>query len=185
MIFGTINDVPVMCMQGRFHYLEGYSMAKCCMSIRVMKVIGVTHLIVTNAAGSLNDAYNVGDIMILRDHINFLGLSGVSPLRGPNENRFGPRFLSTSKSYDKTMISHALDIASELKIRNSVHEGVYVCVGGPTYESIAEVRMLTAFGGDSVGMSTVHEVCLIDRKSLNKLLEIFYTNKSMILGYHS
>lgn len=159
MIFGKIDSVPVMCMQGRFHYFEGYSLAKCCMPIRVMKIIGITHLIITNAAGALNENYNVGDIVVLKDHINFLGLSGFSPLRGPNETRFGPRFLPTNNSYDCTLKAHALDIADEMNIKSAVHEGVYVCVGGPTYESIAEVRMLKAFGGDCAGMSTVHEVC--------------------------
>lgn len=161
LVFGDIKGVPVMCMQGRFHYYEGYSLAKCCMPIRVMKIIGITHLIVTNAAGSLNEKYNVGDIVVMKDHINFLGLAGISPLRGVNESRFGPRFLPTNNSYDGALVAHALDIADEMNLKNSVHEGVYVCVGGPTYESIAEARLLVAFGGDCAGMSTVHEVSSI------------------------
>ncbi|XP_037037366.1 purine nucleoside phosphorylase-like [Bradysia coprophila] len=177
MIFGKVNGVTVMCMQGRFHYYEGYSLAKVCMPIRVMNLVGVTHLVATNAAGSLNDNYNVGDIVLLKDHINFLGLSGISPLRGSNESRFGPRFLPANNSYDKVLKTFALDIVDEMNIRKCVHEGVYVCVGGPTYESIAEVRMLRAFGGDCVGMSTVHEVIAARHCGMKVVALSFITNK--------
>lgn len=158
MVFGTLSDVPVMCMQGRFHYYEGYSLAKCCMPIRVMHLVGITHLIITNAAGSVNDTYNVGDLVILKDHINLLSLSGVNPLRGPNEDRFGPRFLPMNKAYDEKLREYALTIADELGIRNEIHEGVYLCTGGPTFETVAECRMIRLLGADCVGMSTVHEV---------------------------
>lgn len=160
MVFGTLNNVPVMCMQGRFHYYEGYSLAKCCMPIRVMKLVGVTHLIVTNAAGGLNEKYEVGDIVFLKDHINLMGFVGHNPLRGPNDTRFGPRFPCISKPYDDQMRIHALDIIRELNIENKVHEGVYTCTSGPNYESIAEVKLLKCFGIDCVGMSTVHEVSM-------------------------
>lgn len=158
MIFGTINNVQVMCMQGRFHYYEGYPLAKCCMPIRVMKLVGVTHLIATNAAGGLNENYNVGDIVIVKDHINLMGFAGNNPLQGPNDTRFGPRFPPMNKAYDTTLKQHALQIAQDLGIENQVHEGVYTCLGGPNYETVAELRMLKILGVDCVGMSTVHEV---------------------------
>ncbi len=158
MIFGEINDIPVMCMQGRFHYYEGYSLAKCCMPIRVMKLVGVTHLIATNAAGGLNENFDVGDIVIIKDHINFMGVAGNNPLQGPNDTRFGPRFPPMNKAYDEEMKLQAIEIASELDIQDKVHEGVYACLGGPNYETVAELKMLKLLGVDCVGMSTVHEV---------------------------
>lgn len=145
-------------MQGRFHYFEGYSLAKCCLPIRVMKLIGVTHLILTNASGALNEQYNVGDIVILKDHINMMGFIGHNPLRGFNDPRFGPRFPCISKPYDDRMRMQAGEIIRELGIESGVHEGIYTCMGGPSYESIAEVKLLKSFGIDCVGMSTVHEV---------------------------
>lgn len=158
MIFGTINDVPVMCMQGRFHYYEGYPLAKCCMPIRVMKLVGVTHLMATNAAGGLNEKYSVGDVVIIKDHINLMGFAGNNPLQGPNEERFGPRFPPMNKAYDATLKQYAHEIADELGVSNQMHEGVYSCVGGPNYETVAELRMLKILGVDCIGMSTVHEV---------------------------
>lgn len=158
MIFGTINNIPVMCMQGRFHYYEGYPLAKCSMPIRVMKLVGVTHLIATNAAGGLNESYNVGDIVIVKDHINLMGFAGNNPLQGPNDIRFGPRFPPMNKAYDIEMKRHVFDIAKELGIDDQVHEGVYTCLGGPNYETVAELKMLKILGVDCVGMSTVHEV---------------------------
>lgn len=158
MIFGNIHNVPVMVMQGRFHYYEGYPLAKCCMPIRVMKLVGVTHLIATNAAGGLNEKYNVGDIVIVKDHINLMGFAGNNPLQGPNDIRFGPRFPPMNKAYDVDMKRNAFEIAKELGIQDQVHEGVYTCLGGPNYETCAELKMLKILGVDCVGMSTVHEV---------------------------
>lgn len=147
-----------MCMQGRFHYYEGYPLAKCCMPIRVMKLVGVTNLIATNAAGGLNEKYNVGDIVIVKDHINLMGFAGNNPLQGPNDTRFGPRFPPMNKAYDIDLKHRALKIARDLGIEHLVHEGVYTCLGGPNYETVAELRMLKILGVDCVGMSTVHEV---------------------------
>lgn len=161
MIFGTINNVPVMCMQGRFHYYEGYPLTKCCMPIRVMKLVGVSHLIATNAAGGLNEKYSVGDIVIIKDHINLMGFAGNNPLQGPNDNRFGPRFPPMNKAYDLTLRAHVKQIARDMGCDKQVHEGVYTCLGGPNYETVAELRMLKVLGVDCVGMSTVHEVCLV------------------------
>lgn len=131
------------------------------MPIRVMKLIGVTHLIATNAAGGLNSDYKVGDIVIVRDHINLMGFAGNNPLQGPNDLRFGPRFPPMNKAYDLEMRRHAMDIAKELGIEKEIHEGVYTCLGGPNYETVAELKMLKILGVDCVGMSTVHEVSYI------------------------
>lgn len=158
MVFGTIENVPVMCMQGRHHYYEGYSTTKCCVPIRVMKLVGITHLILTNAAGGLNDAYRTGDFVIAKDHINLLSLSGHNPLRGPNESRFGQRFIPMNKAYDAELRGDALKVARQLGLANEVHEGVYMSVGGPSFETVGECRLAMVCGADYIGMSTAHEV---------------------------
>lgn len=128
------------------------------MPIRVMKLVGCTHLIATNAAGGLNPNYKVGDIVIVKDHINIMGFAGNNPLQGPNDSRFGPRFPPMNKAYDRKLTNYAFQIAKEMGIENDVHEGVYTCLGGPNYETVAELKMLKILGVDAVGMSTVHEV---------------------------
>jgi len=177
MIFGILDNVPVMCMQGRFHYYEGYPLAKCSMPIRVMKLVGVTHLIATNAAGGLNPKYNVGDIVIVKDHINLMGFAGNNPLQGPNDTRFGPRFPPMNKAYDRTMKDYAFEISKELDIENQVHEGVYTCLGGPNYETVAELKMLRILGVDCVGMSTVHEIITARHCDLTAFAFSIITNK--------
>ncbi|KAF2884803.1 hypothetical protein ILUMI_21364 [Ignelater luminosus] len=147
-------------MQGRFHYYEGYPLWKCAMPVRVMRLLGATHLIASNAAGGLNKCYKVGDIMLIKDHINMLGFGGNNPLRGPNESRFGPRFPSMYGVYNKNIIQTAKRCAAEEGWGDMVHEGVYSCVGGPNFETIAELRMLELLGADAVGMSTAHEVII-------------------------
>ncbi len=110
MVFGTLNGIEVMCMQGRFHYYEGYPLAKCSMPVRVMKLCGVKTLICTNAAGGLNESYKVGDLMIMKDHINVMGFAGNSPLLGPNDPRFGPRFPPMNKAYEPDLINAAKQV---------------------------------------------------------------------------
>lgn len=158
LVFGLLDNVPVMCMQGRFHFYEGYPLALCCMPIKVMKLIGITHIIITNAAGGVNKVYNAGDIMIIKDHINLMGFAGNSPLYGVNDARFGPRFFAMSSAYNSDFIKEARKIGRELGMEDFLHEGVYTCVGGPNFETVADVRMLKVLGVDAVGMSTVHEV---------------------------
>lgn len=158
LVFGYLSGVPVVCMQGRFHYYEGYPLWKCAMPVRVMKLLGVTHLIASNAAGGLNKSYKVGDIMLVRDHINMMGFAGNNPLQGPNDDRFGPRFPPMNTAYDKTLIQKARQVAIEEDLGGMVHEGVYTCLGGPNFETVAELKMLGMLGVDAVGMSTVHEV---------------------------
>ncbi|XP_014257505.1 purine nucleoside phosphorylase [Cimex lectularius] len=157
LIFGFIGSVPIMCMQGRVHYYEGYSLTRCALPVRVMKMCGVTHIIMSNAAGGVNANYSPGDIMLMKDHVNFLGFGGVNPLRGTNDERWGPRFVALNKAYSAEIRSMAKKAAAELGM-NNVHEGVYALVGGPNFETVAEIRLLRQLGVDAVGMSTVGEV---------------------------
>ncbi|XP_019866250.2 purine nucleoside phosphorylase isoform X2 [Aethina tumida] len=158
LVFGHLSGIPVVCMQGRFHYYEGYPLWKCAMPVRVMKLIGVEYLIATNAAGGLNPSYKIGDIMMVKDHINLMGFAGNNPLQGPNEERFGPRFPPMNQAYQRELRVDGKEIAKQLGIGDIVHEGVYTCLGGPNFETVAELRMLKMLGVDAVGMSTVHEV---------------------------
>lgn len=158
MVIGLLSGVPVMCMQGRFHAYEGYPLWKCAMPVRVMKLMGVEQLIVTNAAGGLNPDFRVGDIMIIKDHINMQGFAGDSPLKGRNDERFGPRFPALNNAYNKELRSMAKQVAADMNLSHVVKEGVYVMLGGPTYETVAELRLLRILGVDAVGMSTVPEV---------------------------
>ncbi|MFJ7828672.1 purine-nucleoside phosphorylase [Peribacillus sp. NPDC097206] len=153
LVIGNLSGKQVVAMQGRFHFYEGYSMEKVTFPVRVMKLLGVETLIVTNAAGSVNESYAPGDLMIITDHIN---LMGTNPLIGANEDRFGPRFPDMSEAYNKELRAKAKTIASTLGL--DVKEGVYIGNSGPTYETPAEVRMARVLGGDAVGMSTVPEV---------------------------
>lgn len=139
-----------------------------------MKLVGVTHLIATNAAGGLNPNYKVGDIVIVKDHINIMGFAGNNPLQGPNDTRFGPRFPPMNKAYDRKLIEYAMQIADEMGMKDDVHEGVYTCLGGPNYETVAELKMLKILGVDAVGMSTVHEVnkILIVRNHVTVLFQL-------------
>ncbi|MHC0036048.1 purine-nucleoside phosphorylase [Pseudoneobacillus sp. C159] len=153
LVFGAIQDVEVVAMQGRFHYYEGYSFERVTFPVRVMKELGVEILIVTNAAGGVNESFEPGDLMIITDHINNMG---TNPLIGPNDSLLGVRFPDMSEAYNKELRSLAKEIAGQLSI--SIREGVYVGNTGPSYETPAEVRMIRALGGDAVGMSTVPEV---------------------------
>lgn len=153
LIFGTIGDKPVMMMAGRFHYYEGYSMQEVTFPMRVMKALGVTTMIVSNAAGGMNKDFRIGDIMFIRDHIN---LFPEHPLRGKNDERLGVRFPDMSEPYNLELLDKAHAIAREADI--DVKEGVYVGLQGPTFETRAEYKWLHVIGGDAVGMSTVPEV---------------------------
>ena len=153
LIFGTINDVPIMAMQGRFHYYEGYTMQEVTFPVRVMKLMGINTLIVSNATGGLNPDFKVGDIMLITDHINMFG---TNPLLGRNIDELGPRFPDMSVPYDKILVNKALEIASKNNIE--VKQGVYVGTSGPTFETPAEYKLFRILGADVVGMSTVPEV---------------------------
>ncbi|AMA48953.1 MULTISPECIES: purine-nucleoside phosphorylase [Flavobacterium] len=153
LVFGTIGSKKVVAMQGRFHYYEGYNMQEVTFPVRVMKYIGVNKLIVSNASGGVNPNYNVGSIVLLKDHVNMMP---EHPLRGKNDERFGPRFVNMSEPYSRQMLAKAKEIASDLGIQ--VQEGIYLALQGPTYETLAEYKMVKALGCDCVGMSTVPEV---------------------------
>nr|WP_315200870.1 purine-nucleoside phosphorylase [uncultured Flavobacterium sp.] len=153
LVFGTIGTKKVVAMQGRFHFYEGYSMKEVTFPVRVMKYLGVEKLIVSNASGGVNPNYKVGSIVIIKDHINFMP---EHPLRGKNDERFGPRFVNMSQPYSVEMIAKAKAIAQEFNIE--IHDGVYLGLQGPTFETLSEYRMVKILGADCVGMSTVPEV---------------------------
>ena len=161
LIFGKIGDHRVVAMQGRFHYYEGYSMSQITFPIRVLKMLGIHTLFISNAAGGMNLSYQKGDLMIIDDHIN---LQPDNPLVGPNEEEFGPRFPDMSRPYDTDLISRAMAIADDEQI--SAHVGVYVAVTGPNLETRAEYRFLRMIGADVVGMSTVPEVITANHMGL-------------------
>lgn len=153
LIFGELGGKQVVAMQGRFHYYEGYAMQKVTFPIRVMRLLGVETLMVSNAAGALNPAFEVGDLMIIRDHINMFP---ENPLRGPNIDELGTRFPEMSETYCRELIGKAKNIASRHKIK--FQSGVYIGSPGPTLETPAEYKMFRILGADSTGMSTVPEV---------------------------
>jgi purine-nucleoside phosphorylase len=156
LVLGELEGCPVAAQQGRAHFYEGYTAQQVTFPIRVMKLLGIDTVILTNAAGGLNPAYQVGDLMLLNDHINFAGMAGHNPLIGPNDESFGPRFIGMAQTYDRELRRLAQRAAAAAGI--ALHEGVYVCLSGPNFETPAEIRMLRALGGDAVGMSTAHEV---------------------------
>jgi purine-nucleoside phosphorylase len=153
LVFGTIGNKKVVAMQGRFHYYEGYSMQEVTFPVRVMKYIGVTKLIVSNASGGVNSNYRVGSIVMIKDHVNMMP---EHPLRGKNDTRFGPRFVNMSEPYSLKMIAKVKEIAIASNIE--VLNGVYMGLQGPTFETLHEYKMVKVLGADCVGMSTVPEV---------------------------
>ncbi len=151
-VLGELSGKQVICMQGRVHYYEGYTMAETTFPIRCMKMLGVDTLMLSNAAGGLNTSFRQGDFMLLTDHINFMG---INPLLGPNEASFGPRFCDMSSTYDKDLQALAIKVAKDLNI--DLHQGVYLGCTGPSYETPAEIKMFQLWGASAVGMSTVPE----------------------------
>lgn len=164
LLFGHLKSKPVVCMQGRFHYYEGYTFRQIVFPVRVMKALGIDTLIVSNAAGGLNPNFKPGDIMLIKDHINFFP---GSPLIGPNDNNWGDRFPDMYEVYNRDYQQLAKEVALEQKLR--LQEGVYVGLTGPCLETAAEYRMLRGFGADAVGMSTVPEAITAHHQH-NKIL---------------
>jgi purine-nucleoside phosphorylase len=156
LILGLLEGMPVIVMQGRVHLYEGYTIQQVVFPIRVMQVMGIETLIVTNAAGGLNPAFRAGELMLIADHINLMGMTGNSPLFGPNDPTLGPRFPNMSQAYDPALRRIAREVAQEHGLR--LHEGVYIGLTGPSFETPADVRFLRLIGADAVGMSTVPEV---------------------------
>ncbi|MCP4540508.1 MAG: purine-nucleoside phosphorylase [Chloroflexi bacterium] len=155
LIVGQLEGQSIIVMQGRAHYYEGYSMDEIVFPIRVMQVLGIESLIITNAAGGLNPDFASGDVMLINDHINLIGMCGLNPLRGPNLDEFGPRFPDMSEPYDAHLRTLAKQVAAKANV--PLREGVYICLSGPTFETRADLRFLRLIGADAVGMSTVPE----------------------------
>ncbi len=156
LVIGKLEGQDVLIMQGRAHYYEGYSMAEVSLPVRVMQRLSIGLLIVTNAAGAVNPIFEPGDLMLIVDHLNLIGMAGNNPLRGPNIDELGPRFPDMSQAYDRQLGEIARQVAQEKGIL--LREGVYVCLAGPSFETPADLRFLRAIGADAVGMSTVPEV---------------------------
>ncbi len=165
-IFGYVKDVPVVVMKGRFHFYEGYSTKEVTLPIRVMKLLGIKKLLLSNAAGAINTSFRVGDIMILNNHINFI----PNPLIGKNDERFGTRFPDMKNPYSAEMTTKAL------AFDNTLQKGVYVALTGPSYETAAEINMLRIIGGDAVGMSTAPEVVVARHSNIEVFAVSVITN---------
>jgi purine-nucleoside phosphorylase len=155
LIVGRLEGQAAAVMQGRTHYYEGYSMAEITFPVRVMQTLGIETLIITNAAGGINPEFHAGDVMLITDHINLIGMGGLNPLRGPNLEKFGPRFPDMSQAYDIRLQALARQVAAKEDV--PLREGVYVCLAGPSFETPADIRFLRLIGADAVGMSTVPE----------------------------
>lgn len=180
LVVGDLFGVPTMVMQGRVHYYEGYSMDRVTFPVRVMQRLGIGTIILTNAAGAINPDYLPGDVMVLIDHINIIGMGGLNPLRGPNLDEFGERFPDMSQPYDHALIASALKVAAEAQI--NLHQGVYVCLAGPSFESPADLRFLQRIGADAVGMSTVPET-IVARHGKTRVLGLSgISNKANLDG---
>ncbi|MEK6302683.1 MAG: purine-nucleoside phosphorylase [Acidobacteriota bacterium] len=166
MIVGACSGVDVALMRGRFHYYEGYSMEEVTLPVRVFAAMGIRSLVLTNASGGVASHLLPGSLMVITDHVNMMG---ENPLRGPNDDRFGPRFPDMTAPYEPAFIEAAHDVAREMGV--VLEEGVYMALRGPTYETPAEIRMMRKLGADAVGMSTVPEV-IVARHSGMKVLAI-------------
>ena len=158
LVIGELAGRKIMVMQGRAHFYEGYTMDEVTLPVRVMQLLGVKTLIVTNAAGGINPAFKAGELMLITDHINLIGMAGNNPLRGPNLEAFGPRFPDMSEAYDRELRALALEVAKENDV--PLRQGVYVCLAGPSFETPADLCFLKLIGADAVGMSTVPEVTI-------------------------
>ena len=164
LAIGILEGKRVICMQGRFHYYEGWTMQQCVYPIQVFKMLGINNLMLTNAAGCVNTAWQPGDLMVITDHIKIMG---DSPMRGPNCDELGPRFFDMSHTYDKNLQQVAHTAASKLGF--SLRDGIYMLFGGPQFETPAEVRMARMLGADAVGMSTVPEAIAASQMTMKVL----------------
>ena len=167
LVIGELAGATVCAMQGRFHFYEGYTMQQVTFPVRVMRRLGVTSLIVTNAAGGVNPGFQTGDIMAIEDHINLVGMAGANPLSGPNLEEFGPRFPPVNRVYTRRLRQLAAEVAADAGI--TLRRGVYVQLSGPNFETPAEIRMVRAWGADAVGMSTVAETVVAHHAGMEVL----------------
>ena len=180
LVIGKLEGQEVLVMQGRSHYYEGYSMPQIGFPVRVMQRLEVEILIVTNAAGAVNPNFEPGDVMLITDHLNLLGMAGESPLRGPNFDEIGPRFPDMGFAYDRELGELSRQVAEENGF--ALQEGVYVCLAGPTFETPADLRFLKAIGVDAVGMSTVPEVTVAVHGGMRSLGLSTISNKANLDG---
>lgn len=164
LVIGKVGTVPVIAMQGRVHYYEGYSLEEVTFPIRVFKLLGIKRLVLTNAAGGIDTELTQGALMVISDHLN---LMGVNPLRGPNDERFGPRFPDMSEAYSRTLQEQAVEEARTLGVE--LRRGIYAALSGPCYETPAEIHMVRACGADAVGMSTVPETIVARQMGIEVL----------------
>ncbi|MCP4420534.1 MAG: purine-nucleoside phosphorylase [Chloroflexi bacterium] len=176
LVIGTLQGKTVLVQQGRAHYYEGYNMDQITLPVRVMHALGIQVLIVTNAAGGINANFNPGDLMLITDHINFLGLAGQNPLRGPNDESVGPRFPDMIETYNLRLrkLAHETAVANDF----SLQEGTYAYVAGPSFETPAELRYLRTVGADAVGMSTVPTAIVARHAGIKTLGISSITNKA-------
>jgi purine-nucleoside phosphorylase len=180
LVIGWLLDVPVLVMQGRAHYYEGYSMSQIGLPVRVMQRMKLETLIVTNAAGAINPDFKPGDVMLINDHIALVTMGGMNPLRGPNLDDFGPRFPDMSQAYDRRLMSITREVAREKQI--ALKEGVYAGLAGPSFETPADLKFLHTIGADAVGMSTVPEVIVANHGDLPVLGFSGISNKANLDG---
>ncbi|KAL8603999.1 hypothetical protein ACOMHN_039043 [Nucella lapillus] len=182
LILGRLGGKEVVLMKGRAHCYEGNSAQKTAIPVRAMKLMGVEILLVTNAAGGLNPKYSVGDVMVMKDHLNLAGFSGLNPLVGINEDKFGARFPPMSDAYDRTLRQLTKSLAKEMGFESFMQEGVYCMIVGPNYETVTESRFLRQIGADATGMSTIPEVLTARHAGMRVLGMSLITNK-VIMDY--
>lgn len=180
LVIGELEGKRVLVMQGRAHYYEGYDMPLVGLPIRVMKRIGIETVIITNAAGAVHPDYEPGDLMLISDHINLIGMAGQNPLRGPNLDEFGSRFPDMSQVYDRGLQSIAREVAGEHDL--GLREGVYICLAGPSFETPADLRFLRGIGVDAVGMSTVPEATVARHSGMRVMGVSGISNKANLDG---
>lgn len=180
LVIGTLGGKAVIAMRGRAHYYEGYSMQQVTLPIRAMRALGVETLVVTNAAGGVNKDFRAGDLMLITDHVNLVGMTGNNPLRGPNDDALGPRFPDMSEAYDRALSDKARALAKKQGL--NLREGIYVMLAGPSFESPADVRLLRMIGADAVGMSTVPEV-IVARHGGMRVLGLSLISNSLSTGH--
>lgn len=180
LVIGRLAGQTVLVQQGRAHYYEGHSIQQATLPVRVMQLLGIETLIVTNAAGAIHPDFQPGEVMLITDHINLMGMAGISPLRGPNDDSLGTRFPDMGRAYDRELGALARAVAAESNIE--LRQGVYVCLAGPSFETPADLRFLRGIGADAVGMSTVPEVTVARHGGLRVLGFSGISNKANLDG---
>jgi len=180
LVIGTLEGVKVLVLQGRTHFYEGYSMGRITLPVRVMQRLGCDKMVVTNAAGAIDPDFQPGDLMLINDHLNLIGMSGANPLKGPNLEEFGVRFPDMSQPYDRELLAKAREACADADM--PYQEGVYAALAGPSFESPAELRFLHGIGADAVGMSTVPEVIVARHGGMRVLGVSGISNKANLDG---